>query len=58
MFFIPTKVMDFLDWSAPNNLDLMAFAEMFLAEHLSGHYEPMNGNRIRDSTAIVKVVGN
>ena len=42
----------------PNNVDFMARAERFLAEHLGGRYEPMEGGRMPDSTAIVKVIGN
>ena len=42
----------------PNNVDFMARAERFLAGHLGGRYEPMEGGRMPDSTAIVKVIGN
>jgi dipeptidyl aminopeptidase/acylaminoacyl peptidase len=41
-----------------NNMDFMARAEKFLAEHLGGRYEPMEGERIAGSTAIVRVIGN
>jgi dipeptidyl aminopeptidase/acylaminoacyl peptidase len=42
----------------PNHKDFMARAERFLAEHLGGRYEPMESERMPDSTAIVKVIGN
>jgi len=42
----------------PNHKDFMARAERFLAEHLCGRYEPMAGERMPDSTAIVKLIGN
>ena len=42
----------------PNNIDLMARVERFLAEHLGGRYEPMDGDRMLGSTAIVRVIGN
>lgn len=40
-----------------NNLDFTARMEMFLAEHLGGRCEPMDGERIEGSTAVVRVVG-
>jgi dipeptidyl aminopeptidase/acylaminoacyl peptidase len=42
----------------PNNVDFMARAERFLAKHLGGRYEPMEGERIPNSTAIVRAIGN
>ena len=42
----------------PNNLDFMARAERFLADHLGGRYEPKDRDRMPDSTAVVKVIGN
>jgi dipeptidyl aminopeptidase/acylaminoacyl peptidase len=42
----------------PNHMDFMARAERFLAEHLGGRYEPMEGEKVPGSTAIVKVIGN
>jgi len=41
----------------PNSLDFAARMEKFLAEHLGGRYEPMEGERIEGSTAVVKVIG-
>jgi dipeptidyl aminopeptidase/acylaminoacyl peptidase len=41
-----------------NNMDFMARAEKFLAQHLGGRYEPMEGESIAGSTAIIKVIGN
>ncbi len=40
-----------------NRTDFNARAEGFLARHLGGRVEPMQGDRIPGSTAIVKVVG-
>ena len=40
-----------------NNMDFLARVERFLAEHLGGRYEPMEGERIAGSSAIVRVVG-
>ena len=40
-----------------NNQDFLARVERFLAEHLGGRYEPMNGERIEGSSAIVKEIG-
>jgi dipeptidyl aminopeptidase/acylaminoacyl peptidase len=40
-----------------NNQDFMARVEKFLAEHLGGRCEPMNGERIEGSTAIVREIG-
>jgi hypothetical protein len=40
----------------PNNMDFMARAEKFLTEHLGGRYEPMQGERIEGSSAIVREV--
>jgi dipeptidyl aminopeptidase/acylaminoacyl peptidase len=42
----------------PNRLDFAAREEKFLADNLGGRYEPMVGERMRGSTAIVKVIGN
>jgi dipeptidyl aminopeptidase/acylaminoacyl peptidase len=42
----------------PNRLDFAAREEKFLADNLGGRYEPMVGERMAGSTAIVKVVGN
>jgi hypothetical protein len=39
-------------------MDFIARAEKFLAEHLGGRYEPMEGERMPGSTAIVKVIGD
>jgi len=41
---------------APNRMDFMARVEKFLAEHLGGRYEPMRGERIEGSSAIVREV--
>jgi dipeptidyl aminopeptidase/acylaminoacyl peptidase len=41
-----------------NNMDFMARAEKFLARHLGGRYEPMAGESIAGSTAIIKLIGN
>ena len=40
-----------------NRLDFYARAEAFLAEHLGGRAEPLEGKRIPGSTAVVRVVG-
>ena len=40
-----------------NRIDFNARAEAFLAEHLGGRTEPMNGDRYPGSSAVVKVVG-
>jgi dipeptidyl aminopeptidase/acylaminoacyl peptidase len=40
-----------------NRVDFNARAEKFLAGCLGGRYEPMEGDRIPGSTAVVKVVG-
>jgi dipeptidyl aminopeptidase/acylaminoacyl peptidase len=40
-----------------NRIDFNARAEAFLAEHLGGRAEPMQGERYPGSTAVVKVVG-
>jgi dipeptidyl aminopeptidase/acylaminoacyl peptidase len=40
-----------------NNQDFMARVEKLLAEHLGGRCEPMDGERIAGSSAIVKLVG-
>lgn len=42
----------------PNHMDFIARAEKFLAEHVGGRYEPMEGERMPGSTAIVKVIGD
>jgi dipeptidyl aminopeptidase/acylaminoacyl peptidase len=39
-----------------NHMDFTARAEKFLAEHLGGRYEPMEGERMPGSTAIAKVI--
>jgi dipeptidyl aminopeptidase/acylaminoacyl peptidase len=41
-----------------NRVDFLARVEQFLVEHLGGRYEPMEGERIAGSTAIVRVVGS
>jgi dipeptidyl aminopeptidase/acylaminoacyl peptidase len=40
-----------------NRMDFLARVERFLAEHLGGRCEPMNGERIEGSSAIVRVIG-
>jgi dipeptidyl aminopeptidase/acylaminoacyl peptidase len=40
-----------------NRMDFLARVEKFLAEHLGGRCEPMDGERIEGSSAIVKVIG-
>lgn len=39
-----------------NRIDFLARVERFLAEHLGGRYEPMQGERIEGSSAIVREV--
>jgi dipeptidyl aminopeptidase/acylaminoacyl peptidase len=41
-----------------NRLDFTAREEKFIAKYLGGRFEPMTGERMPGSTAIVKVVGN
>lgn len=41
----------------PNRMDFNARAEHFLAEQLGGRAEPMQGERMPGSTAVVKVIG-
>ncbi len=38
-------------------MDFNARAEQFLAEQLGGRAEPMQGERMPGSTAVVKVIG-
>ncbi len=40
-----------------NRIDFNARAEKFLAGCLAGRFEPMQGEKIPGSTAVVKVVG-
>jgi dipeptidyl aminopeptidase/acylaminoacyl peptidase len=40
----------------PNSIDFMARTEKFLAQHLGGRFEPMDGERIAGSTAVVRIV--
>jgi dipeptidyl aminopeptidase/acylaminoacyl peptidase len=40
-----------------NTMDFLARVEGFLAEHLGGRYEPMNGERNENSSAIVMAIG-
>jgi dipeptidyl aminopeptidase/acylaminoacyl peptidase len=40
-----------------NTMDFLARVERFLAEHLGGRCEPMNGERIEGSSAIVRMIG-
>ena len=40
-----------------NTMDFLARVERFLAEHLGGRYEPMTGERIEGSSAIVRMIG-
>ena len=42
---------------ATNRMDFLARVERFLAENLGGRYEPMEGERIEGSSAIVRVIG-
>jgi len=39
-----------------NRTDFNARAEQFLAQHLNGRFEPMNGDKIPGSTAVVRVI--
>jgi dipeptidyl aminopeptidase/acylaminoacyl peptidase len=41
-----------------NRIDFNARAERFLAEYLGGRYEQMEGDGVKGSTAVVRVVGN
>jgi dipeptidyl aminopeptidase/acylaminoacyl peptidase len=41
---------------APNRMDFMARVERFLAKHLGGRYEPLEGDRIPGSSAIVREI--
>jgi len=41
----------------PNRMDFNARAEQFLAEQLGGRAEPMQGDRLPGSTAVVRIVG-
>ena len=41
-----------------NSKDFLARAEKFLAEHLGGRYEPMEGERIEGSSAVVREIGS
>jgi dipeptidyl aminopeptidase/acylaminoacyl peptidase len=41
-----------------NRMDFIARVENFLAEHLGGRFEPIDGERIAGSSAIAKVVGS
>jgi dipeptidyl aminopeptidase/acylaminoacyl peptidase len=40
-----------------NRMDFLARVEKFLAENLGGRYEPMEGERIPGSSAIVRTIG-
>ena len=40
-----------------NRIDFNARAERFLGSCLGGRYEPMEGDKIPGSTAVVKVIG-
>ena len=40
-----------------NRIDFNARSEAFLAKYLGGRFEPMEGEKIPGSTAVVKVVG-
>ena len=40
-----------------NNIDFNARAEAFLSKHLGGRVEPMQGDKVPGSTAVVKEVG-
>lgn len=40
-----------------NRTDFHARAERFLAEHLGGRFEPMEGEKMPGSTAVVRVIG-
>jgi len=41
----------------PNRMDFNARAEQFLADQLGGRAEPMQGERLPGSTAVIRVVG-
>ena len=41
----------------PNRMDFNARAEQFLAEHLGGRAERMEGDRLPGSTAVVRIIG-
>jgi hypothetical protein len=41
-----------------NRLDFTAREEKFIAKYLGGRFEPMSGEGMPGSTAIVKVIGN
>jgi dipeptidyl aminopeptidase/acylaminoacyl peptidase len=41
-----------------NDIDFSARAEKFLAEHLGGRYEPLDGQKVPGSTAIVQDIGS
>jgi dipeptidyl aminopeptidase/acylaminoacyl peptidase len=41
----------------PNRMDFNARAEQFLAEQLGGRAEPMQGERLPGSTAVIRIVG-
>ena len=41
-----------------NRLDFTAREEKFIAKYLGGRFEPMSGEPMPGSTAIVKVIGN
>jgi dipeptidyl aminopeptidase/acylaminoacyl peptidase len=40
-----------------NRIDFNARAEKFLSEHLGGRYEPLSGDKVPGSTAVVREVG-
>jgi hypothetical protein len=47
------------DFVRPENvIDFTARAEVFLGQHLGGRVEPMDGERIPGSTAVVRVIDN
>ena len=47
------------DFVRPENvIDFTARAEVFLGQHLGGRAEPMDGERIPGSTAVVRVIDN
>ncbi len=41
-----------------NRIDFFARAEAFLGQHLGGRVEPVNGEKIPDSTAVVRIIGS
>jgi len=41
----------------PNQMDFNARAELFLADQLGGRAEPMEGERLPGSTAVIRIVG-